>query len=151
MSSTTHRPTLASLLQEHRELLAEIDGLRAWWRETGELGQPRFGEMGERVAHLRTRLAEHFAFEEQGGYLAELLETAPNVAARAASLEHQHPALLHALEDLAERLREEPPRFESWSEARMVFEQFVHRFHDHEHAEHELIQTYLATDIGTGD
>lgn len=57
-------PAVRSLKREHTCLNQEISRWREWWAELCEIGLPHFGEMGDRVAHLRDHLINHFKHEE---------------------------------------------------------------------------------------
>lgn len=139
------------LHDEHCRLQAEIDELRKWWCECREYGSPHFGEMGTRVSLLRGRLAEHFAWEEAGGYLHEIFAAAPEFAVRAESLGRQHASLLAEFDRLVADLRALEPPFGSWSEAGDRFEGLLVRLERHESAETELIQQTVRQAVGTKD
>ncbi len=137
--------------QEHEKLHEEIDALRAWWQECREIGSPRFDEMGDRVDALRTRLREHFAWEEEDGYLSDVLEDAPHLVKRGESLRRQHDTLLEAFAGLVEHLHSDEPRFSGWDEAGHDLDELLERLSKHEHAETELVLEAVQSDVGTKD
>ncbi len=94
------------LKDQHAALDREISDWRTWWKELSELGQPNFGEMGDRLAQLRENLVAHFAIEESHG--------SPS---RATRLREEHPELIAELEGLIARLHSCEGGFECWGGA----------------------------------
>jgi hypothetical protein len=141
----------SELAAEHEHVREMIGGLRAWWRELDELGQPRFGEMGTRVAELEEHLKRHFAAEEQGGYMAEPLKVAPHLTDQAGQLLAEHAVMLNGLDALRGRLCRCQPDFQCWSDARQALEQLVARLQRHEHAENQIWQAAFGDETGSAD
>lgn len=140
-----------SILDEHELLLDEIESLQRWWSEAAELGKPKFGEMGGRVAQLRNRLAEHFELEESGGYMAAVVRMVPRLAPQAEHLRREHSRFLHDLDELTARLMGRGSPLTYWSEAQAVLDEILSRVQQHEHAEKEMLQSAFADDVGAGD
>ncbi len=152
MSHQSNSPhQLTWLLEEHRELMGRITDLRKWWSELDQFGLPKFGEMGTRVEELHGLLAEHFAEEENGGYLAQALAIAPQFTKEAGELQKQHGEVLDAINDFSRRLEMSEPPFDSWQQARDEFEGIIADLRQHERAENEIVQSAFETDVGTGD
>lgn len=139
------------LEREHEQLDRDVDALHDWWQECREYGVQRFGEMGARIEELRSRLAAHFAWEEEGGYLRGVLEVVPRLTKQGESLRRQHAVFLAELDQLVATLRSCEPAFESWTEARKALDVVLERLEQHEHAERELVQEAVEVDVGTGD
>lgn len=139
------------LQEAHAALGRSVQDLRTWWREVQEMGQPRFGEMGARVAAVREIVAQHFRLEEEGGYLQEPVAAAPQLARRAQALLADHAAILADLDRLAERLAGSPCDLKCWTEAWHELAAVLARLEQHEHDEHEFWQTAFAGDLGAGD
>jgi hypothetical protein len=139
------------LVELHHLLRTEIDQLQLWLKESDEYGRPQFGQMGDRVQSLRDVVAEHFALEDDGGYMAGPLSVAPELAERAAALHADHPRLLAEFAALADALRECPCRYDCWSAARRDFQQLLERLELHEHRENELWQEAFEAESGPGD
>lgn len=139
------------LMSEHDQLHDDIAELESWWSECREYGIPRFGEMGDRVGELRNHLAEHFAWEEEGGYFGDLLDGVPQFAPRAESLRRQHGRLLEVFDEFAANLHSDEPAFESWTAAHDALADLLERLSKHEHAETALVQEAVQRDIGSKD
>lgn len=144
-------PVYETLLGEHRELMAHINELREWVKEVGDYGRPRFGELGNRLEPLRDELLQHFAEEEEGGYLAEALAQEPRFAREAEELKLQHAEFQGDLNAFIERLHESEPPFESWQRACSDFEDILARIRRHEGRETAIVQAAFGDDIGHGD
>jgi hypothetical protein len=138
------------LLEEHRELLKQIQEIRQWWNECDELGRPKWNEMGARINDLHDRLVAHFADEEEGGYLSSALELAPRFNDEAARLQRQHADFLKTLESISKTLHARDPQI-SWNEARDEFEAFVTDLARHESAEKTILQSAFDDDVGAAD
>jgi hypothetical protein len=96
MSEKHIRELLQKLSNEHDVLRKQIADLRQFWSEVSELGQrPKYEEMGYRVQQLRDALAAHFSSEEEGGYLAPVLEVIPRLSPSATQLELEHMQFLN--------------------------------------------------------
>jgi len=141
----------APLLEEHRLLMKQIADFRAWAKEVDELGIPHFREMGNRLQTLRDVLSCHFVDEEAGGYLAPVLNAAPQFSSEAAELKAQHAEFLTTLDRLIARLTTEPPEFESWQAAVKEFEDFLELLRRHESRENSMVQKAFGRDIGAAD
>lgn len=146
---TVAEEACGTLLDEHEVLLEEIDRLHRWWLEAAEIGKPKFGEMGYRVKLIRGRMAQHFAHEEEGGYLAKALQVAPQYKRPAAALLHQHGEFLHELDNLVERLEGQSPSFHYWSEAQRALDAILLRLKEHEELENKIMQS--ASSMNRGD
>jgi hypothetical protein len=90
---------------------------------------------------LAVTLDEHFAIEEDGGYLKTILEVAPHYSGIIAELEQQHATL----RDQLARSRSRPD---------VGLEQilaFVDAVEAHEHAENAVVQSAFLIDLAPGD
>ena len=140
-----------ALLEEHKLLLSNIGGIQQWCSQRDELGDPNFGELATRVAHLREQLVAHFDEEERDGYLSSALEVAPRFCEQAKHLREEHAQVLDELDELSHTLASDQHGGMSWVEASERFEAFVAKLHAHECSEHEILQDAFGEDIGTGD
>lgn len=138
-----------ALLEEHRRLNHQIGGLCRWASELTDIGQPRFGELGERLRELRSVLAAHFADEEAGGYLADALDAAPQFAHQAAELKCQHSQFLERLDGFIARLTAAQPPFRYWHDAQREFEDYLAQLQRHERAENDLVQAAFTDEPGS--
>ncbi len=126
-----------SLEHEHRQLHREIEEWRRWWQELSQLGEPHFGEMGDRLAQFREHLATHFQHEEFRGPLSGPV---PSLAAdQVAAIWQEHAQLLAELDDLIRRLHACGSEIGCWGEARQAFETFLDRLHAHEVHESKIV------------
>jgi hypothetical protein len=151
MAEKPQPSALQTFLDEHLELNRRIADLRKWWSELDQLGIPKFGEMAFRVEELRHLLAEHFAEEERGGYLASALEVAPRFAAQSAELYRQHREFLDRLDDLIARARAAEPPPGLWRAARSEIEELLTDLDRHERSENAIAQGAFEDDVGTED
>lgn len=133
----------ARLVELHDALQADVDELNVWLKEADEYGSPQFGQLGDRISAIRKVIADHFALEEEGGYMAGPLRAAPQMADQAAQLCREHPRLLAAFDSLAEKLRESPCPYDCWSAARRDFQQLLDDLDQHERGERDLWQAAL--------
>lgn len=135
MTRQNTQAEVASLKTEHASLEREIADWRQWWAELKEIGQPHFGEMGNRIAQFREHLAAHFAHEESQKGLSLVKDLPPETVQRLAELRDEHAGLLEELDSLIERLQSCEPQFHCWSDARKEFDSFLTRLDSHENAE----------------
>ena len=139
----TNRPSLTDDFQrEQHAMHRKIDEWRQWSQELSEIGQPRFGEMHDRLRSIREHLAAHFQHEENSGFFQQTIELKPECANQAESLLGEHQTFLNDLEGLCNRLGPADPEFESWGEANKAFEEFLQRLQTHEKQEHALIEIW---------
>jgi iron-sulfur cluster repair protein YtfE (RIC family) len=137
--NTTHE-IVFELEQEHQALQQEVDEWRKWWQELQEFGQPRFGEMGERLAHFQAHMQSHFRHEETSGPLAESANMSPTVQPRIRKLRNEHGQLLSELAAIIAGLSECGTAFANWGDARQGFEAFLNHLQRHDLEEHELFE-----------
>jgi iron-sulfur cluster repair protein YtfE (RIC family) len=126
------------LIHQHQAMQREVDEWREWWHELDEWGDPRFEEMGVRLARFRDELADHFRLEEESGFFKQMLERQPDRRKDIARVRDQHPRLLAALQKLVDALTPSEVSYETWGAARKDFETFLDDLHAHEAAEREL-------------
>ena len=151
-SKTIPKELFETILQEHRQLMQQINGLRQFWSEVNELGQgPKFEEMGSRIKELRDSLTAHFEDEECDGYLAVALDVAPRFTQQASELQRQHQQFLEVLDRFIERLQTCDPSIHCWQDARQEFEDFLDQLREHEQAENTIVQSAFTEDLSSGD
>lgn len=126
------------LIEQHRAMEREADEWRQWWRELDEWGDPRFEEMGVRLAKFHNDLEEHFKLEEACGYFDCMAERRPDRRSEVDRIRSQHRELLAGLKQLVEALTPSEVNYETWGGARADFEAFLDALHAHEAAERDL-------------
>jgi hypothetical protein len=97
-------------------------------------------------SHLKT----HFAFEEFGGFMEEVVGASPNSSPQVEQLKLDHQAILAESERLCRMARGGSPS----SKASQLGKKILHLLellNRHEHAENELVQRVITDDLGTTD
>ncbi len=128
------------LEQEHQALRQEVEEWREWWRELRDLGQPRFGEMGERLAQFQAHLQSHFRHEEQCVPLPESANMPSGAGERIHRWRNDHEQLLSKLDAIITQLTECGTNFACWGDARTEFEAFLDHLQRHDAEELELFE-----------
>ena len=137
------RISLDQWTREHDVLDREIGEWRVWWNELAQLGQPRLGEMRDRLAHFRDHLAAHFRTEEVG-ILPTLTGLDSAVREHLELLFDEHEQMLQATDALIEKLSGDNPEIDCWGKARDEFEEILNGVLCHEILEAEFIEEHLA-------
>ena len=99
---------------------------------------------------LSSHLKTHFAFEEFGGFMEEVVGTSPNASPQVERLKQDHQTILVESERLCRAAR----RRSSSSEISQLRKQILHLLellNRHEHTETELVQRVLMDDLGKRD
>ena len=99
---------------------------------------------------LSSHLKTHFAFEEFGGFMEEVVCASPNASPQVERLKQDHQTILAESERLCRMAR----RGSSSSETSQLRKKILHLLellNRHEHAETELVQRVLTDDLGTTD
>jgi hypothetical protein len=151
MNTDSSTDTIRDIVALHDKLSRDLQELNVWLKEADEYGQPQFGQLGDRVRVIRDVIAQHFAKEEEGGYMTAPLEAAPHLSDRAAALLADHPRLLAEFDRLTTALRACPVTYTRWSDAHRDVQQAIDHLHAHEHRENELWQEAFDTDMTTLD
>lgn len=104
------------------------------------------------LADLSNQVKSHFVHEEQeDGFFDNVIDQAPRLKGRAATLIEEHAAMAEALGELQRYASRNAPSQEWWSELNARFEAFWKLFCRHERAEIDLVQEAFDDDIGPGD
>ena len=140
MSRIISELEVAALKREHSALDDEIFKWRQWWEQLNEMGQPHFGEMGDRLAHFREHLSSHFEHEERQGCMSLMKHLPEKGADQAEALRKEHPQLLGELDHLISQLQQCEPAFTCWGSAREEFETFLDQLNSHEESEDALLE-----------
>lgn len=95
-------------------------------------------------SHLKT----HFAFEEFGGFMEEVVGASPNASPQVERLKQDHQTILAESERLCRMARRGSSEI---SQLRKKILHLLELLNRHEHAENELVQRVLMDDLGTTD
>ena len=99
---------------------------------------------------LSSHLKTHFAFEEFGGFMEEVVGASPNSSPQVERLKQDHQTILAESERLCRAARRRSSSSET-SQLRKKILHLLELLNRHEHAEFELIQRALMDDLGTTD
>lgn len=146
MTQGDHQTLATTFRNEQHDLHHQIDDWREWWNELSELGEPRFGEMHDRVQSIRNHLATHFHHEEESGIFQEISNLKPKHAQQATQLLSDHQKLLNDLNRLCARLGTPEPEYATWGDARRSFEDFLDELEIHERNENALMDLWAESD-----
>ena len=97
-------------------------------------------------SHLKT----HFAFEEFGGFMEEIVAVSPNASPQVERLKQDHQTIHAESEKLCRIARGGAPSSET-AQLRKKILHLLERLNRHEHSENELVQRVLMDDLGTTD
>lgn len=139
MSQTSMHNEAMILRNEHASLDREITEWRTWWKQLDELGDPNFGQMGDRLERFRDHLQGHFAHEESDAGVALFANLPPELSKQADDLRDEHGKLLQQLNALVDRLHVCDLEHDCWGSARQDFETFLDQLNTHETAEDALL------------
>lgn len=95
-------------------------------------------------SHLKT----HFAFEEFGGFMEEVIGVSPNSSPQVERLKQDHQTILAESERLC---RMASGGSQQTSQLRKRTLHLLERLNRHEHTENDLVQRVLMNDLGTTD
>ena len=143
---------IEKVLEEHRtitRLLEQILGTFA--QKSGASRVNEWKDLRPKLADLHVHLKEHFRLEEEGGFLAPVLEVLPTASSSVDALMGEHRLLLEQVNTLLHRI--DASTRENQLDASLVLQiqQFAEMLKKHERSEDSLIQKVYAEDIGTDD
>ncbi len=136
----------AELNHQHRHLRDLLSELGTLTRNP-EGFEAAKGPLVAKLRALRETVQAHFAFEEEGGYMSDVLRKAPRFLPEVERLEAQHTEILRDLDRLTRTDLEktEPEAF--LDEVHSLIE----RLGRHEREETDVVQRSVIEDTGTGD
>ncbi len=144
----------AKWMREEHERVADLaQELRA-----KVAGVPRTGldgwivDLRKHFEHIRAHLHKHLALEEQGGYLAVVLERRPTLSHEVERLQHEHSEFSRMMNGIRDALEE------ITASDRLLIRDCCHRINDflsyiehHEAQENLVVVSVFTHDIGTED
>ena len=149
-----HRPDpviMGHVLAEHRELFQLISQAKSAFNDSGRPLSKRREFALATIETLRTHLADHFAQEEEGGFLEEAVTRVPRLGRRMEEILRQHPPLLAELDSLTAALADSHLTAADWKDVAQQFETFVGHLQAHERSENAVVQEGYNEDLGLGD
>jgi hypothetical protein len=139
---------LGHVLAEHRDLFNLMLSVRSAFAASGPPTPDRRKALLACLHELRQHLAEHFAQEEQGGFLEESVARMPRLSAAVRSILGQHPSLLAELDGVIRELEAAPTAAAAWHRADQAFELFSAHMTAHERRENAVVQEGYNEDLG---
>lgn len=147
MTSEDSQIQATTFHNEQHELHHKVDEWREWWSELSELGEPRFGEMHDRLQLIRNRLKDHFQHEEEAGFIHENSALKAKYQKQLKQLRSDHQQLLSDLDRMCDRLKTAEPELMTWGDAKSDFEQFLIDLDHHEQIENQLMEKWTKAKI----
>lgn len=141
------RARVGHIVADHQVLRREAAGLLVRAEHGGSLDRALSVALVADLSRLCEHLREHFALEEDDGYLHEVVGQRPDLQSRADRLQRQHGLLLAEGEALIRQLL--GARVPHDTLARLV--RLLEALRRHEIAEHDLFQEAFLDDLGSGD
>ena len=142
---------MGHVLAEHRELFQLISQAKLAFNDAGRPLAKRREFALKTAETLREHLSEHFAQEEQGGFLEEAVTRVPRLGRRMEEILKQHPPLLAELDSLTVALADSHLTVADWQEIAQQFETFVGHLQAHERSENAVVQEGYNEDLGLAD
>jgi predicted nucleic acid-binding Zn-ribbon protein len=140
-----HVSPVEALRQAHVALLEDLTDLEN--AANSYLGTDS-AAMLSRLERTRTHITEHFRFEEQNGYMADVLQREPNLARTIEQLRDEHHKLALKLDGLLEQMRSGQPLEEA---VRDQVRSWIESVRQHEARENSLVQYAFNVDLGAED
>lgn len=100
---------------------------------------------------LLETLPREFSLQEEGGYLAEVLDRQPNWAPQVESLREQRSRLYSKLEELHNQVVRRGTVTRTARELRRELREWTANYQAYHRHERRLMQTAFNTDVGVGD
>jgi hypothetical protein len=151
MSNDKHvQPIGGHIQRQHHELqklVRTIGRLLSHHPEETTLGS-FMGRARELMEELRRNLADHFAQEEEGGYMEEAVGRVPRLGPCVAMLEKQQPELLTDIDRTIAIAGAQPTTHEQWKQIGADFGRFARALLKHEDIENRILQEGFNDDLG---
>ena len=145
------RTPLETVRSQHFALRQQIRALEEVFAEPDGAAEEYARKTQALLEGFDSALRDHFAVEEEGGYLADILKVAPRLSRRAAHLEQNHKEFSERLESLLALARYAVEAPDDWERVRTGLEGFLQALRAHEDKENELVHEAFLDDLGSGD
>ncbi len=101
-----------------------------------------------RLRDLRNHLCKHFDLEEEGGFMTEIKEEAPEAIKKVEELETAHGQILIDLDEILAELKSiETKKVEELVSIKGRVRKLMNTLRAHESAENEMMQSYIVRSI----
>lgn len=144
------KPTFSFADELKHEHVSLLDQLRFLEEEIELRPADRYKTLLGRLKELQASLCRHFHFEEQGGYMSQILDDAPHLHHAAQALLAEHARISTNLDSLIASVACLSPECPV-TPLRGQLRQWVLLVRDHESRENRLTQTACNQDIGADD
>jgi iron-sulfur cluster repair protein YtfE (RIC family) len=142
---TTRKSFAEAFHNAHTALLRDLQELEKAAPKTAEQSP---GDLGKLLGSVQKHLSDHFRFEEDGGYMAPVLQEEPRLAAEVRELLGEHATLATALQALIQEVGATPSLR---AHLRAKVRAWVGDVRRHESRENNLVfETYYSSGA-TGD
>lgn len=138
-------PNIAVLGRAHRALLED---LRTLEEDVGPESAANLAEFRTRLGATYTHVCEHFRFEEQNGYMDEVMKREPRLQRIVQVLGEEHRDLRQSLDALCGDIRLAASVDDAFREK---VRQWIQRVRHHETRENELVQDAFNCDLAAED
>jgi hypothetical protein len=143
---TAPEPSFADALHDaHTALLRDLQDLEKAVAATSREGP---ADLRSRLGKVQTHLADHFRFEEDGGYMAPVLKEEPRFAPQIAELLTEHGTMAKTLEALIQEVGRSSTVQDG---SRQKIHAWLGQVRHHENRENNLVQEAYYSSGATGD
>ena len=136
---------LREMEQQHDDIRTHVGRVHALFHGRIEHARAR-ALLRQHLVALYALLVRHFAAEEEGGYMAEIVRDRPDLGRRTAKLQAEHASILRSFEHTLAML---PHASLSVLEETVV--ELLGALGDHDEAERRLAEDALLQDLGVAD
>jgi len=143
--NTAQVPLSDAMAKAHAVLMKDLKELGQCLRSPDQAAP---GQLCGRLTALQKHVAEHFRFEEQNGYMSDVLKRKPNLERDVERLQSDHRQLTETLEQLVTEAQANVVLDETWYR---TLEGWLTEIKGHEIRENELIQDAYNLDISAED
>ncbi|NIR49058.1 hypothetical protein GWO43_11455 [candidate division KSB1 bacterium] len=139
------------LVQDHKGLNEDIGALKIFMMkevEPRDFGDWRL-EFVWQLRDFKNRLLKHFDLEEEGGFMADVLEAAPHSENQINALKAEHDQIVVNLDDVMDQLKAMEARdVTRLNNIRMAVNDIFSVLREHENQEHTLMQRAYFREYG---
>ena len=137
------------ILKEHEDLSIEVGELRSLLSQgPGDVERSAVVKVLDR---LWATLGRHFRFEEEEGYLTQVVNRFPNWSTEVERLRQEHRFLHDELEQIRALLDDEARCENSAGELCDRLNHWLAKLSDHEHRENQICQEAFNLDVGQSE